>query len=293
MTNHIKPKAVIHCVALLIFGFLYSCKTPERIPEVRLKPMNAVKLYKKAEDNTFDYSHFNIRKVNIQYDNGRSKTSFRASVVALKDKAVMLSITKLNILLAKVMLFPDSIIYINYFDKSYYRGLYEPVCNLLDFDLDFNTIQAIVSANIFSLFENQKDLREYKTWTENGMYVLQSEAIRKLTRMEARGKTHRMARFMKKMNEEISVKQTFYFDPNLYVIRKLTMEDKNSPRNVALMFDDYEPVGMKYFPASVGMVFRSDSVNLEVQAKMSGFSVDEGEMVPFKIPEKYERIILN
>ena len=60
MTNHIKPKAVIHCVALLIFGFLYSCKTPERIPEVRLKPMNAVKLYKKAEDNTFDYSQFNI-----------------------------------------------------------------------------------------------------------------------------------------------------------------------------------------------------------------------------------------
>ena len=288
-----KPKAVIHCVALLIFGFLYSCKTPERIPEVRLKPMNAVKLYKKAEDNTFDYSHFNIRKVNIQYDNGRNKTSFRASVVALKDKAVMLSITKLNILLAKVMLSPDSIIYINYFDKSYYRGLYEPVCNLLDFDLDFNTIQAIVSANIFSLFENQKDLREYKTWTENGMYVLQSEAIRKLTRMEARGKTHRMARFMKKMNEEISVKQTFYFDPNLYVIRKLTMEDKNSPRNVALLFDDYETVGMKYFPASVGMVFRSDSVNLEVQAKMSGFSVDEGEMVPFKIPEKYERIILH
>ena len=288
-----KPKAVIHCVALLIFGFLYSCKTPERIPEVRLKPMNAVKLYKKAEDNTFDYSHFNIRKVNIQYDNGRNKTSFRASVVALKDNAVMLSITKLNILLAKVMLSPDSIIYINYFDKSYYRGLYEPVCNLLDFDLDFNTIQAIVSANIFSLFENQKDLREYKTWTENGMYVLQSEAIRKLTRMEARGKTHRMARFMKKMNEEISVKQTFYFDPNLYVIRKLTMEDKNSPRNVALLFDDYETVGMKYFPASVGMVFRSDSVNLEVQAKMSGFSVDEGEMVPFKIPEKYERIILH
>jgi hypothetical protein len=288
-----KPKAVIHCVALLIFGFLYSCKTPERIPEVRLKPMNAVKLYKKAEDNTFDYSHFNIRKVNIQYDNGRNKTSFRASVVALKDKAVMLSITKLNILLAKVMLSPDSIIYINYFDKSYYRGLYEPVCNLLDFDLDFNTIQAIVSANIFSLFENQKDLREYKTWTEKGMYVLQSEAIRKLTRMEARGKTHRMARFMKKMNEEISVKQTFYFDPNLYVIRKLTMEDKNSPRNVALLFDDYETVGMKYFPASVGMVFRSDSVNLEVQAKMSGFSVDEGEMVPFKIPEKYERIILH
>jgi hypothetical protein len=292
MTNHIKPIAVIHCIALLIFGFLYSCKTPERIPGVRLKPMNAVKLYKNAEDNTFDYNQFNIRKVNIQYDNGKNKTSFRASVAAVKDKAVTLSITKLNLLLARVMLSPDSITYINYFDKSYYKGLYEPVCNLLDFDLDFNTIQAIVSANIFSLFENQKDLREYKTWTENGMYVLQSEAIRKLSRMEARGKTHRMARLLKRMNEEISVIQTFFFDPSLYVIRKLTMEDKDSPRKVTLQFNDYEPVGTKYFPSSVGMVFQSDSINLEVQAKMSGFSVEEGEIIPFKIPEKYGRIFL-
>jgi hypothetical protein len=292
MANHIKPIAVIHCVALLIFGFLYSCKTPERIPEVRLKPMNAVKLYKKAKDNTFDYSQFNIRKVNIQYDNGRNKTSLRASVTALKDQAVIVSITKLNILLARVKLSPDSITYINYFDKSYFKGLYEPVCNLLNFDLDFNTIQAIVSANIFSLFENQKDLREYKTWTESGMYVLQSETIRKLSRMEARGRTHRMERFLKRKNEEISVIQTFYFDPSLYVIRKLTMEDKNSPRKVTLQFSDYEPVGTKFFPASVGMVFQSDSVNLEVQAKMSGFSIEEGEIIPFKIPERYERIFL-
>jgi hypothetical protein len=292
MTNHTKPIAVIHCVVLLIFGFLYSCKTPEKIPEVRLQPMNAVKLYKKAQNNTFDYSQFNIKKVIIQFDNGNNKASLRASLAAMKDKAVLLSITKLNILLARVMLSPDSITYINYFDKSYYKGPYEPVCNLLNFDLDFNTIQAIVSANIFSLFEDQKDLKDYKTWTENGMYVLQSEAVRKLSRMEARGKTRRVERFMKRMDEEISVIQTFYFDPSLYVIRKLTMTDKNSSRNVVLLFDDYEPVGMKYFPASVSMVYHSDSVNLEVQAKMSGFSVGEGEFVPFKIPEKYERIFL-
>jgi hypothetical protein len=293
MTNHIKPIAVIHCVVLLGFGLLFSCKTPRKIAEVRLRPMNAVKLYKKAEDNTFDYNQFNIKKINIQYDNGKSRTSFRASVTAAKDKAVLLSITKLNILLARVILTPDSITYINYFDRSYYKGLYEPVCNLLNFDLDFNTIQAIVSANIFSLFEDQKELKEYKTWTENGMYVLQSEAIRKLSRMEARGKTHRMERLLKKMDEEISIVQTFCFDPTLYFIRELTMEEKDSPRKVILKFEDYEPVGIKYFPATVSMVYHSDSVNLEVQAKMSGFSVEEGEFISFKIPEKYKRIFLN
>jgi hypothetical protein len=292
MTIQMKPTAIIFRVVWLILLFSYSCKTPEKIPVVKLRPISAVKLYKKAEDNTFDYNQFNIRRVNIQYDNGKTRTSFRASVSATKDKAVQVSITKLNILLARVMLSPDSITYINYFEKNYYKGLYEPVCNLLNFDLDFNTIQAIVSANIFSLFENQKDLREYQTWTEDGLYVLQSETIRKLSRMEARGKTHKMERYLKRKNEEISVIQTFYFDPSLYLIRKLTMQDKDFPRNVNLQFNDYEPVGIKYFPASVGMFYHSDSVNLEVQAKMSGFSVDEGETAPIKIPENYDRIFL-
>jgi len=58
------------------------------------------------------------------------------------------------------------------------------------------------------------------------------------------------------------------------------------------LFNDYEPVGMKYFPASVGMVYRSDSINFEVQTKMSGFSVQEGGFIPLKIPERYERIFL-
>jgi len=286
-------KPIVFSTLLLVFGFIYSCKTPEKITETRLRPMSAVKLYKKAEENTFDYQHFSIKRVNIQVDNGKSRTSFRAGVTAVKDSLVLVSVTKLNILLARVLLSPDSVTYVNYFDKTYYSGGYEPICDLVNFDLDFHTIQAIVSANIFSLFDNQKELREYKTWTESNRYVLQSETVRKLSRMEARGRTNRMEKFIKKLDEEVSVVQTFYFDPLLYVIRKLEMTDKNMPRRMTLSFDDYEQIGMKFFPASVGMVFHSDTTDMEVQARMSSFSVDKGEPVSLKIPEKYERIFLN
>jgi hypothetical protein len=255
--------------------------------------MSAVRLYKKAVDNTFDYKHFNIKKINIQFDNGNTGASFRASVTAVKDTAVQISITKLNILLARVLLTPDSVTYVNYFDKTYFRGNYEPVSELLNFNFDFPTIQAIVSANIFSLFQDRKELRDYKTWTDKGMYVLQSEAVRKLTRMEAKGKTHRMERFLKRKDEEISVIQTFYFDPELYVIRLLEMKDKDSPRNLVLHFDNYEPVGTKFYPSSVSMVLHSDSLNLEIHARMSGFSSGDEEFFPLKVPEKYDRIFLN
>jgi len=255
--------------------------------------MTAVRLYKKAEDNTFDYKRFNIKKINIQFENGNNGASFRASVSAVKDTAVQISITKLNILLAKVLLTPDSVIYVNYFDKNYYRGNYDPVSERLNFNLDFHTIQAIVSANIFSLFQDRKELRDYKTWTDKGMYVLQSETVRKLTRMEARGKTHRVERFLKRKDEEISVIQTFYFDPELYVIRLLEMKDKDSPRNLTLHFDNYEAVGTRYYPSSVSMILHSDSLNLEIHSRMTGFSAGEEEFIRLKVPEKYDRIFLN
>jgi hypothetical protein len=293
MTNCGKSITALHIAVILIVGFFISCKTTEKIPEVKLKPMTAVRLYKKAEDNTFDYRQFQIKRINIQFDNGKIKASFKASVHAVKDQAVLLSVTKLNILFARVMLTPDSIVYVNYFNKSFYKGDYETVGNLLEFDLNFNTIQAIVSANIFSLFENEKELREFKTWDEGGLYVLQSETIRKLTRMENKGKLHRVERFMRRKDEDISVIQTFYFDPELFTIRKLEMKDKDSPKEALLYFNNYEPVGDKYYPASVDMIFHSDSTTIRLNSKMSGFSTDDGEFVPLKIPEKYQRVFLN
>jgi hypothetical protein len=292
MTTFSRPVKTICFSAFLVFCLLTSCRTTEKVPEVRLRPMNAVRIYKKAESNTFNYDRFAIKKINIQFDNGRVRTSFRAAVQAVKDQAVVLTLTKLNMLLARVMLTPDSVVYVNYFEKTFYSGDYEPISELLHFELDFTTIQAVVSANIFALFENGKELREFRTWDEEGYYVLQSETVRKLTRLEDKGKTERAARIMSRMDEEIPVIQTFYFDPSYFLIRKLELKDIDTPQYALLQFGDYEPVADKYYPASVDMVFKSGSSNISVNAKMSGFSTGDGEFVPLKIPEKFNRIYL-
>jgi hypothetical protein len=293
MSHHMKSTSALFLAVILILCISFSCKTPEKIPEMKLRQMSAVRLYKKAKDNTFDYRHFQIKRINIQFDNGKTRTTFRASVSAQKNQAVLLSVTKLGILLVRVMLTPDSILYVNYFDKSFYHGDYAPINNLLQYDVNFNTVQAIVSANIFSLFEDEKELREFITWDEKGLYVLQSETVRKLTRMEEKGKQQRLERFLKRKDEKIPVIQTFYFDPKLFTIRKVEMKDKDSPREALLYFNDYEPVGDRYYPSSVDLIFRSNDTSIEVNAKMSGFSTDNGEFVPLRIPEKYERVFLN
>jgi len=278
---------------VVVLALMMSCRTTEKITISKPKPLSSVRLYKKAEENTFDFHHFNIKRINILYEKGENKTSFRAGLQAVKDSSILLSVSKLNILLARVMLTPDSIFYVNYFDKSYYAGGYEPVCDFLNFNLDFNTVQAIVSANVFMLFDSQKELREFKTWVEDNMYVLQSEAVRKLIRMEDKGKIQRIQRFVKRMGDEVDVVQTFYFDPELFTVQKVIMEDQTDHQQARLLFSDYEQVGQKYFPSTVEMSFHSEENTLLINAKMSGFSTLSGEFIPLRIPDKYRRIFLN
>jgi hypothetical protein len=279
--------------AVILLTALVSCKTTEKIVAPKPRPMSSVRLYKKAEDNTFDYQHFNIKRVNVQVEKGESKTSFRAGVQAVKDSAVLISVSKMNILLARVKFTSDSVFYVNYLNKSYYSGNYDPVSDLLNFAIDFKTVQAIISANIFLLFDSQKELREFKTWVENGSYVLQSEAIRKLNRMENKGKTQRMERFIRRLGEDIHVVQTFYFQPDRFTIQKVVMDDHVNNQQATLLFGEYDQVGGKYFPSSVVLNYVSELNKLMISTKMSGFSTASGEFIPLRIPPGYERIFLN
>ncbi|HCE58339.1 MAG TPA: hypothetical protein DER09_11040, partial [Prolixibacteraceae bacterium] len=45
------------------------------------------------------------------------RASFRISLKAIRDEKILASITKLNIPVGRVLLTPDSVIYVNYIDR--------------------------------------------------------------------------------------------------------------------------------------------------------------------------------
>ncbi len=87
----------LRLVVILVAGLLFSCKTAENIPGKTIRPLSAVRLFRKAEENSFTYDRFAVKRINIQYDNGESKTSFRAGLTAIRDSSLLFSISKLNI----------------------------------------------------------------------------------------------------------------------------------------------------------------------------------------------------
>lgn len=290
-----KEKLFVRAILILaLFSLMViSCKTPEIVTETRLKPMSPARLLRNVEESAFDYTTFSVRRINIQMDDGKSKTNFRAGMQAVRDQQIQITVSKFNIPLGRIQLTPDSVIFVNYMERTYIADNYNALSNLFDFDLDFNAIQAIVSGNIFSFFDDGDDLRDYQSSTDQGLYVIRSEKYRKLRKMEEKGKTQKMERMLKRTDNDALIVYTFGFDPALFVMRQMILEDKTNHRKAGLRFDDYSKVGQKFYPGTILISIDSEEEKFALDARMSGFSTEPGELTPLKIPEKYQRLYLN
>ena len=287
-------KFVLIVFLLIAIGFS-SCKTPREISKSNIKPLSTQKLLKNLEENSLVYESLSISRINCQFTGNQSKTSFRISLKAIKDQRILASITKLNIPIGRVLLTPDSVIYVNYIDRSFFVDDYTFLSNFLNIDLDFNTIQAIISNNAFSYRNDEKD-RDFKTFTtsvESGFYVLQSEKEKKVFRMEEKGRTGKIERRLKRLDDNALILQKMYFNPTNFALTKLLIEDKTNHRKMEMNFDEFVKVLNKDYPGTIDMSVISESDNIFLKVRMSGFSTEKIDLLNLEIPEKYQQIRVN
>ncbi len=291
------PIASRWSVIILVFITLWltSCRTARELPTVEAKPISTGRLLKKVEDNAFDYKDFSIKRINCQFSSKNSKATFRISLKAIKDKKILVSISKLNIPVGRVLLTPDSVKYVNYIDRNYFVDDYSYLSDFLNIDLDFVTVQSIVSNNAFSYRNDprNKDFKTFDSFIEDGMYVLQSEKERKIFKMDEKGKTEKIERRLKRLEDEALILQKMYFNPFNFAMTKLLIVDKTNNRYMEMNFGDFEKVNHKDYPGSIDMNFVSAGENVIMKVRLNGFSTEETGSLSIDIPEKYEKIIVN
>ena len=287
-------RILIIAFLLIAIGFS-SCKAPREISKANIKPLSTQKLLKILEENSLVYESLSINRMNCQFTGNQSKTSFRISLKAIKDQKILASITKLNIPVGRVLLTPDSVIYVNYIERNYFVDDYTFLSNFLNIDLDFNSIQSVISNNAFSYRNDEKD-RDFKTFNtsvESGMYVLQSEKEKKVFKMDEKGKTGKIERRLKRLDDNALILQKMYFNPTNFALTKLLIEDKTNRRKMEMNFDEFVKVLSKDYPGTIDMSFLSESDHIFLKVRMSGFSTDKLDSLNLEIPEKYQQIKVN
>jgi len=272
---------------------LSSCKTTRVVTKTAVvRPMSTSKLIRNIENNSFDYKHLAIKKISCQFDNGKTKTSFKASILAEKDKQIIVLISKLNIPVGRLFLTPDSVKFINYLEKNYFLDDYSYLSSMLDMDLDFETVHAIISNNVFSLGDEKRDkeIRDYEAKIDSGMYVLESVKKLKPRKENQNISERRQARKAQKIIVNAPVKQTIYVDPVTYKLRKIKLVDAANSRSLNIDFSDFIPVEKQLYPGEMSLHFVSPESFMQLSIKFAGFSTEAEKDIRFKVPEKYTRI---
>jgi hypothetical protein len=285
-----KIHAAIFLVGFLaVIGFS-SCRTAREIPTAKeaIKPMNAAKLIRNIENNTFDYKHLSVKKIACQFEDGKSRTSFRASIQAENKKQIFVMLTKLNIPVARLWLTPDSVKMINYLENTFLLDDYSYLSSMLGFDISFQTVNAIISNDIFAFQaeKREKDNRDYETSVDSGMYLLQSEKMLKIGSSDK----SRSANSRKIRSGSSTIRQRVYVDPVTFKARKINVEDKGNSRSLNLDFSGFTEVEKELYPADILLQFKSPENQMKLSINMSNFSTKEEKPVRFRIPEKYTQI---
>ncbi len=289
-----KLKIYFGIIATLLVVSFSSCKSTKVATKTIafVKPMSTNKLIRNIENNVFDYKHLAIKKINCQFDNGKTKASFRASIFAEKNKQIVIMLTKMNIPVARVWLTPDSVKFINYLEKNYLIDDYSYLSSLMDMDLDFETVNAIISNNIFALGDQKlnREMRDYEAKIDSGMYVLESEKKLRPQKENVHISERKQARKARKLVPDTPVNQSVYVDPETFKLRKIKLVDSANSRNLNIDFSDFQQVDKQLYPGEMLLDYKSPDSFIQLHIKFSGFSTEGENEVHFKVPEKFTRI---
>jgi hypothetical protein len=278
----------ISLLALTIF--ISSCRTTRQLPVLEIKPMTAFKIYKKIDRESPVYNNYESKKISINFDIKNEKNSLSGQFKTKRNKCIILTIRKLSVPIGRGLITPDSVVFVNFFDKSYLADNFSEIKNKLGIDLDFNLIQAILTADISKLLQSENFDKDDISVIDSQMYRIDSRFDPKIDRALSTGNEKLLNRYMKKMSSSDFINYSIWVDPQSFFIRKISLIDVESEEKITIRYDHYELVGRSVFPQEVSFDFFSPKNKFFILLKLSKSSVNTDNDFSFSIPEKFEKL---
>jgi hypothetical protein len=290
-----KHRAVFILLSALMIGFS-SCRTARDLPAERLRPLSAEKILKQAEQNAFDYTDLTIRRINVQFSNSSTKTNFRANLKAIKGEQILASISKLNLPVGRVLLTPESVTYVNYIDRNYFLDDYTFLSGFLNFNLNFDIIQSVISNSFISNGSesgwnniNQK----LDSSVEGGRYVVQSGNNHSVWQSAGLSNPFSNRNRRNAGGRQEPVTQKMYFNPRSFNLERLEIETRESNWKLEVDYSNFEKVNKKNYPGSIDLKMSSSNEVVELKIRLNGFSTEKIDVIDLNIPDRYEQIRRN
>ncbi|NNC84803.1 MAG: DUF4292 domain-containing protein [Bacteroidia bacterium] len=214
-------------------------------------------------------------KTNIQYKTAKSSQSVNSSIRLKKDSAIWISVTPLlGIEVARVLITPDSVKYIDRFNKQYSAQNIGALKSYIPIEGDFYTLQNILLGNSFVYSEN--------TVAQTVINKNRHHIISSLSKKQLKGVINK--------NTLLPVEQqSTWVIPEQYRIKKQLIISDNASHTITIDYDDYKKTDFGYFPGKTELEVNSES-EIKIVLKHSKIQNNKHTTMPFRVPASYEVI---
>ena len=283
----IRTKNSLLSIAFLLLIFLqFSCKSTYELGRKRASGMSDNKLYNQVLDSSLFYKTLWVKRFSAQYESKGKAQNLRGSIKILRDSIIMVQINAPTGILEVVRMYitPDSVKMLDRLKKRYIVSDFQYLSDKLNMDVDFFTLQSILTNEIFQLqglYERQRPfVRNFKGKVIDDKYVFISDKASKVERKLRKDKYSKLYKFNY---------QRFEIDPSLMKITDVLVREFGEERDMTLKYRDFINLEGQKFPSE--MVFKvKDSIqSLSCKLKYNKLVLDQPLKFPFKVSSKYKR----
>ncbi len=281
-------------VVFLLTFLLIGCKQAEKVvvAEKKIKRLSVGRVIKMVNENELKFKTLSVNRVNLTLDKDGKSSSIRGLYKIRRDSVIQISAQKLTIPVGKLEAAPDSFRMVYFLEKKLFSGGYDYVSELLGTDVDFKTVQAILSNQLYSFRqeENDKDFKDFVCMIEEEMYKISSMRDRKLKKI---GKNEdKLERFRNRIDDGHLMKQDIFIDPERFIVRRMVFDDIDFDRKLTIEFSKFEMIQNQWFPGNINLLL-SGKDRVELNISLSKVSIDETDSFNFNVPSRYKNEILN
>lgn len=250
-------------VALLICT---SCSSSRKVvgnSKVATKKMSARKVSKKHLETSFHKNTFEARlKVAFQDNKNKQKLSVKLRVD--KDKIIWLNATYMGVIVARAKITPDSVNYYEKINRTYFKGSFEVLENILGAEVNFKQLQNLL------LGEAIYDLKakKYKAVVDNNAHLLlpvQQKALFDIL---------------------------FWINPTHYKLDGQALKNTRKNQELKIGYKSYSKIDGEVFPKKIEIRAkeRLRFTNIDIEYRSVVFN--KKFSTPFKVPNGYKQVVL-
>jgi hypothetical protein len=253
---------------LLAVATLESCK-PTRVatPVTEAHLMTPDRLVLAMHNNHATFEHFSSRfSGNALIDNQNYNVS--GSIRIHKDEAIFVSIAPLlGIEVARALITPDTVKFVNRLEGSYFVGDMRFINSMLNTDLDFYMLQAILLGNDFEHFT----AHNFQVMEDRGRLMLHSPS---------RGRSG--AGFA-----ATAMQHNLWLDDESFRIRQALLYDPGRNRSIRAEYHDFSTIDGQLIPSNISLTFTEPMGKAEISIRYNRTTLNVPQQMSFSIPSRY------